>query len=436
VLGLLLHWWRPEIFQRLAEVPRPPAWVVRTDRRRGGVGSYLTAALGAIYLIGQASMRSIVRRIARLEAGRRLLALLSRTDTQEGIDAGAIEPLSGDRRAALLVAPGEVVDAARPELDKLVSLVEGGAGGAVAVLSERGGGKTTLLRRLADAYPESTRWLDCPSGGYDAFLRALFSAVGLGAGAELREKLGPHLRAAGVRLLVIDDLQRLARPAMGGLRDIDIFSAVIGGVGEGVLCAVGLGRHAWSYISRASGDRIMMQEVLELPAWTEGQIGELLDLRARTADVKPDFRRLVLARQLDDGSHASLADRNRFGLYRVIWDLANGNPEVAVRLFADSLVARPSGEVQIRLPETPDPEAVNRSSTIVRTVLRVLVQTELANIDELVRSLRFTRAEVGNAVRFCSQRGWIEDVDGRYRLTWAWYRTITRVLVRQNFLAR
>ena len=31
-------------------------------------------------------------------------------------------------------------------------------------------------------------------------------------------------------------------------------------------------------------------------------------------------------------------------------------------------------------------------------------------------------------------RGWIEEVDGHHRVTWKWFRTITRVLVRRNFL--
>jgi energy-coupling factor transporter ATP-binding protein EcfA2 len=411
--------------------------VAHADPHRRGLRSYLTAAAGAIYLVGLAVLRSFVRRISRLDSGRRFLALLARTDPSREDDPAGIEPLPEDRRSALLAPPPEIVDdVARRELDRLRVLVEGGNGGVVAVLGERGGGKTTLLRRLADAYPESTRWIDCPTGGFEPFRDALLSAVGLTGSTDPREDLAPHLQAAGIRLLIVDDLQRLAQPAMGGLRDIDLFSALVSRAGEGVLCAVGLGCHAWSYISRASGDRIMMQEVMDLPAWTEIEIGALLDLRAKAADVRPDFRRLVLSRQLDDGVHASLEDRNRFGFYRVIWDLASGNPEVAVRLFADALGLHATGSVRVRLPDTPNSEAVNGSSSTIRIVLRVLVQTELASTDELVQSLRLTRAEVGNAVRFCLQRGWVEEIDGRYRLTWAWYRTITRVLDRQNLLAR
>ncbi len=69
-------------------------------------------------------------------------------------------------------------------------------------------------------------------------------------------------------------------------------------------------------------------------------------------------------------------------------------------------------------------------------MLRVIAQSELIARDEIVKNLRFSEANVGNAILVSLQQGWVEEVDGRYRLAWDWYQTITRVLARRNFLAR
>jgi hypothetical protein len=248
--------------------------------------------------------------------------------------------------------------------------------------------------------------------------------------------VGPRLRECGIRLVVLDDLHRLARPAMGGLNEIDLVSAIIGRAGKGTIWAVGVGREAWQYIKAASGARVMMNEVITLPSWTEEQIAELLELRASRADLKPEFRHLALSRQLDDGGYEGIEDRRRHGFFRVVWDMADGNPEVAAQLFAQSLMLDQRGQVRVCLPKPPLADGVHKAGLTVRLVLRVMVQTELATVDHLVDSLRLSRAEVGNALRFCVQSGWAEEVLGHYRLTWRWYRTITRVLTRQGLLAR
>ncbi len=107
-----------------------------------------------------------------------------------------------------------------------------------------------------------------------------------------------------------------------------------------------------------------------------------------------------------------------------------------MRLWADSLAVTEDGKVVVHLPSPPTTSEIEKLSSQQLLVLRVIAQSELIARDEIVRSLRFSEANVGNAILVSLQQGWIEEVDGRYRLTWDWYQTITRVLARRNFLAR
>ena len=52
-----------------------------------------------------------------------------------------------------------------------------------------------------------------------------------------------------------------------------------------------------------------------------------------------------------------------------------------------------------------------------------------------MRNLRYPRHVVRDALRVVRDWGWVTEEEGAYTLTWRWFRTITRVLSRQNLLA-
>ena len=69
-------------------------------------------------------------------------------------------------------------------------------------------------------------------------------------------------------------------------------------------------------------------------------------------------------------------------------------------------------------------------------ILRVVAQSEWTTREEIVNSLQIPATDVTGALRLATARGWLESEDGRFRLTWQWFRSITRVLARKNLLVR
>jgi hypothetical protein len=144
----------------------------------------------------------------------------------------------------------------------------------------------------------------------------------------------------------------------------------------------------------------------------------------------------MLPQQLDAVDLETMTEHNRAGFRRLIWHTAAGNPAIALRLWANSLVVTQEGEFVVRLAEQRATKELEGLSLVGLLVLRVIAQFDLATDEDIVESLRFSRSEVGNGITVALRKGWIEQSEGRYRISWDWYRTITTVLARRNLLVR
>ncbi len=437
---LLIVMWRSEIFRQLENEPKYPAWIRNALQHKRGLRSYVSAAVASPYLITVRLQQQFLRAISRLEWGKRLQAnLYKRELTREKARLGTLggKPISAELRDQILVGRGQVIDKiARGELARLVELVEDDRGGVAVIVAERGCGKSLLLQRLATKFERQVLIFDCPPAGYEAFQKAFACALDLSEDKASSGEITRGLKECGARLVGIDNIHCLIRPVKGGQQGMDRLSQLFRETGGRILWVLTIDKMAWNFLNRVRAERAVTPAVLELPFWTEEQIGHLIAQRCRDADITPDFGQLILPRYDYDAGQETLAERNRFAFYRLLWDAADGNPAVALRLWADSLAITEDGKFVVHLPSPSETSEIERLTPTQLLVLRVIAQSDLIARNEIVESLRFSEANVGNAILVSLQQGWIEEVDGRYRLSWDWYRTITRVLVRRNFLDR
>jgi hypothetical protein len=402
--------------------------------------SFLSAATSGCYLIALRLQQQLLHAVSELEWGRRFQARLYQHELvreMARLQAVGGEPISEDLRSRLLKDDGMIVDrVGRSAVVRLSELVERGEGGVAAVVAERGGGKSLLLQRLASRFAGEAVVFDCPPGGFEAFQGAFAQSLDMDGHEPSCQAFADRLVGTNVRVVAIDNLHRIIRPVKDGQQDMDRVSEFVRHIQANVFWVVALDRAAWQYISRARVGRRIVREELHVPPWNEEQIGELIELRCRSAGIHPDFGQLMLPHQHDETGQETLAERNRLGFYRLLWHAADGNPAVALRLWADSLLVTADGDFIVRHPPHAETEELDKLSMPNLLVLRVIAQSELAAPDDIVESLRFSEAEVEIAVGRSLQNGWIEEVDGRYRLAWNWYRPITTVLARKNLLVR
>ena len=440
VLLWLLWSWKAEIFRRLE------AEAKRTDRGRTllrhqtGLGGFVNAALGAGLLLAIAAWQRLLRLVSSFDVGRSAIAMAFRHEVERETrdQAGdAFSPLVPELRTRLIEGQGASVEGvARRELERLEALAAAGHGGIAAVIAERGGGKSHLLARLAAELGERMAIVPCPVGGFDALSEALVEALGLRRDLPLPEAIDAKLAASEIRVLAIDDLDRLAKPVLGGQAELEKLSETVERLESNVLFVITLSSAAWRWLSCARSERLILRDVIQLAPWTESQIGEFVDLRTAEAELEPDFGELAIPGQLVEAIHETREERNRFGAYRVLWDSSEGNPAVAAQMWADALRVDPEGRSVVTLPQLRTAAELDRLGINGLLTLRALLRTEWARAEDVVASLQISRGAVVDALRFAVQQGWVQEKSERYQISWDWFRPITRKLARINLQGR
>jgi hypothetical protein len=196
-------------------------------------------------------------------------------------------------------------------------------------------------------------------------------------------------------------------------------------------------RPAFQYLSRLRAERLMLNDYIELTPWTQEQISELIETRCRWAGIEPDFSEIDIPHQYDDIDYESLDERTRAGFYRILSNASAGNPSVALRFWGDSLAVTDDERILVQvLPQVFGGDQLEKANLSVLLILRVIIQSEMTTSDDIAESLQLASSVIDNGIRFALLRGWIEETDGYYNITWRWFRPINRVLTRQNLLSR
>ena len=439
-LTLLTHWWRSTIFDRMRRRTEKTPLVEWIRAETSGMRSYFRAAIGGAYLLGGGVADWVVGRAGEWELSRRLLAYLFRTEAARQAEARGDSnygmPLDSGRSRSFHPETSTlpiIDDAATKTVAELIEEIEVRACTLAVISGDRGAGKTITLGRIADHFGKDALVLQCPSTGLGGLLALMRTELGLEARAS-DEQIVAAINKRQPAVVTIDDLQRVIRPAIGGLADLDRLVYMARNTHVNISWVVAISTPAWSYVERARSERIAFDRVLNLRGWSEEQIAQLLRRSSEHAGVRPTFDGLVVARQLEDADEET-AGRAERGYYRILWDYSGGNPGVAMYWWQQSLYQDEVGEVSVRLFRPPDPWDLETVPLNVRFALRTILQLDWAHPRQLAESLEMAPAVVDEALRFAQGRGYIERDGERVRITWHWLRAITVALKRQHLIA-
>jgi len=442
VLVVLVAWWRPTVFARIRvrEVRGPLLqWVLAHSE---GVAGYAAAAVGGVWLLGEGVGRFVSRQTTELTAGQRLLAFLFRRELERQAAArvreGRFDPLTEKERQVLHPekAGAERVESFGDEILARARELAARSGAVVAVVGERGLGKTTLLDRLlAGPGLEGAVHVAVGPGEFDTLLADLAGASGLAWDGSI-VKLAEHLRELRPPVVCLDDVQRIMRPVIGGLADVDRLLNLARTVGPATTWMAAVGTPGYGYLERAREGRITFDEVLRLPPWTVEQITALVRARTREAGLDPSFDGLVVARPGDAMGGDTRRERTERDFYGLLWDSAGGNPAVALHLWSESLGRRPGNdEVVVRLADAPIADELENLPLNFFFVLRAVLQLELATEGTVALCTDLRQGDVADALRVARTRGLIEPAGERLRISLHWYRAVTQSLRRRHLLA-
>jgi len=434
VLLILLAWWRKPIFVRLEREKENSETVSRLLKHQKGLRSFGSAANGAFWLVANALRRNVMRTFLRVGADQGLSFGSTPAIASAEVATHAPAGISDETRAALLSGESGYEKHARTERRKLIRRINSNQGGIVAVVGERGVGKSAFMQNLKALLDDNVISLQCNDGKFDELQDALAHVLSI-EGAPV-EDISNALKQSDARVVTIDNLHRLVRPVIGGQTELSRLTDLIETTDAEVLWVLSVDCFAWQFLKRARADQSTISEVIEIPAWTEEQLSELIDLRNINAGLTPEFSNIQVPSEHAVTSLDTAEERNKAGLYRMLWTMSGGNPNVALRTWADCLFFGESDKLCVRLPVQPVTRELDSAAQNILLVLRSIAQAEVISEADIVDNLRLPSGAVSSAMHYCISRGWIEEYGGRYRLTMEWFKTITRTLARQNLLAR
>lgn len=437
----LLNIWRPAIQEDCEDEPLQNFITQAVQEQHKGLLGSLYNILGAGYLLKINASKLLIDWIANFNTGQQMLESLlgmemARAYQKQKIDPDA-QPLPADIESKLLDCGNMIMELqASSVLKSILSRAENGPGGAVVVVGETGVGKTTLLQRATKAIEKKSIMVSCPKEGFDALIQELARKLHVDSQEPTRRIVYEELRLKGIEVLVIDNLHWLIRPYVGSQNNLDKLTELFTHA-PNLLCVMSLNSSTWQYILRARADRIFDKTMLKVPLWTSDQIATLIKNSCQAADIKPDFSKIVIPRQYDDNNFENPKERAFSGFIRILHGAATGNPQVALGLWVKSLYLDKNGHVIARLPRLPTSDVLDNASLTLLLVLRVICQSEIITLDDIVKSLQIHKQEVAGAIQLSIYNRWIEVVDDDYyQLSWYWRKVIMKVLARQNLMPR
>ena len=439
---VLIHWWRQRIDAlTLARADTNPVLGWSATHLDGPLRLPARAAAGGVLLalklqrygLRRAGDVALIRQALDFRYRRRVAARASQAAGDPTCDPlgdeayAALDPLS-----SIAGSPIFVPEDARGQL---LAEVRTARSRVCALTGERGLGKTSLLSALADELgAEACLFVRVEGESYEAVLSAISAALGLAAEPTV-EMVDEALRSRNIRLICIDDAQRLIRPYIGGLAHFDGLIRFAQRSQSPTTWLIAVGGPAWRYLQRARGDRAVFDLVTPLQRWSAGSIEAMIANRSREAKLDPDFSGLDLPPQLDFDAEAPAAEKARRAYFRLLADQARGNPAIALEFWRRSLrVERDSGRVVVRAFASPDLAVIDRQPPSSLFVLRAILQMEQALESDVVACTDLPPAVVADAIRALNRLGVIEAVGGRWRIVLVWYREVMASLERRNLL--
>lgn len=420
VFVLLVHWWRPTVFERTERARNKSPlqkWVLANQ---AGWTSFFAAALGAIQLFLTGAIKMIRTWLSEFDLARRIHAYLFRRELDRLGEHGRqdrLRPLGAELLAELHPERASMQWWASPAdevLDALTRRIEADRGGVVVIIGSRGMGKSSILRKL----------------------RANANAVEIACNPLTTVDHIKERASQALGVVLIDDAHLLIKPVIGGLGAFDDLVTLARSASAKRPWIMTMDSALWPFLKRARDGRPMFDTTHVLESWTEDQIGTLLLGRSIDAGIEPRYDDLLEngSSQANEDDRLDAIEAKEVGYMRMLWDHARGNPGIALEAWRSSLGVDDDGNVHVRPLQVPDTTALESLSDSSLFVLRAIIQLSPAEPADIARATRLGVEQVLNAMRYGQSQGFIYEHEGRVQIAWSWIRPVMRILERRHLL--
>ncbi|MFK7988355.1 MAG: AAA family ATPase [Sandaracinaceae bacterium] len=409
-------------------------------------GRYLLTLPAGIQLAYEGTTQAFKELALRFDQSRRAFAFLFRRRLEKAAEATRVPDHEwGDLPPAVRDAfDGEPAPAHHeidyfPELETVVERVEswkaGGRGFSVALVGERGIGKTSWMRALARRCVIDEPILSVPHDLETPtdVCRWLSEVLDVEASDTVDELAVRVEECERRRVVILDHAQNLIVRSIGGSTALETLVEVSARTVASVSWVCAFSHYTWLYLERARQSQDLFQAKVVLKRWPEDKIVELVRCRMKHIGEEPSFQDLVV----EPVEGVALEDailRTEEEYLRLLWDFSDGNPRVATHFWLHSLVKRDDA-LHVRLFASPPMEQLEELHEQSRFLLAAVVLHENLTLDEAARTVGMSRARAAALFAYLAAHHFVlRDDQGEWRITTHWYRAVIRHLRRRRLL--
>ncbi|WP_371186769.1 ATP-binding protein [Thalassotalea maritima] len=431
--------WRDDFFNYVDQERDAPQIVHSLLKNRRGIKGFLAAGFAFIFALYFSLSKKFLNLISKVESGRRITTEIYRkkllNDNAQLIeDSKNMANLNEGVSDLLIHGNGEhVASIIEPLVEKIMAMVEQKERSHIAVIGERGIGKSHLLQTLTERHPKSLM-LSC-SEDFNDIIEQLKQQLNLDTEQSKSSDVMAAVKEQGIDLILLDNCHRLLTPEVSGQREMRRLYGWITDFKGQALWILSFDRSSWTLLNALGIASGFYASSIQMHSWSEEQICELFDQRCQQAGIDVDYSKLSIPKQLVDIEEDDFEARNKYGILRIIWGYAEGNPAIACRTLAQALKVD-NKNVIAQIPLYPDNKIIEQFEINTLLVLRVICQFGRCSVNDIVKNLRLHGLVVNSAIAACVAQGILEQVAGRYQITWLWFRPVSKYLARQNLLPR
>ena len=323
--------------------------------------------------------------------------------------------------------------------------------GAVVLTAESGMGKSVVLDQLELAVRERV-----PVARARLTEKILRPADLAAVIAPTIPDLGEELASSGVdalaaalddgapRIIIVDDVHHLFLRTVGGYEAFDALVRLVVASGDGTFWVLAVGQYAWSFLSRRRRAEHHFDDVHSLPPLDATELESLITRRHATTGFELEFDEVIhsgggASQVAGEGAEAGLRlVESVDGFFLLLADASGGNPDIAQRLWLDSLTPGVNGALRVGVFPSPDVERLKELGEHAFFALAAFVVHETLTTEELATVTNVHRGEAEANVERLRARGVIcqkaEEPRGRLTVSPRWYRPAVRLLRRKQLL--
>lgn len=320
---------------------------------------------------------------------------------------------------------------------------ERGLGANVAIIGEKGSGKSTLIRFaemncLNGEKPVEVRF-DSTFTEEDKLLKLLCETLGFKPVETREEFIEKVARKKNPSIVVVENLQNVFIRSINGYRALEAFWVIMSSTIDKIFWIVSCSRYTWDFFVKMSDADQYFSHIVETDRLEEADIREAILARHKSSGYELYFEpddslksSRAYKKLMDNEAKSQELVRDNF--FSKLFKICEGNTSIAMIFWLQSIKEFNSQRFVFQPLEITELDKLQVPSISVLFTLAALVQHDSLNKDQVAQALHQNPSESRLMLARLKTKGIIYEGSSGFNLNHLVYRQVVRILKQRNII--